>query len=630
MMLTTTAAAAPLSTGANEPYTWRILLKCSKHPFLDDAFRARLARELKAALAPGLGPLGGVEVIDTDATASADAIVRDFKNNGLAALDPSVRTLSTAKYHGLILEYRNSAFHLATRQFDSFTGLTSPITRTRTVRTQDQIARIAGLMLEPDFGVAGTVETILDDDKHVTLRLQASEFGNVDKQCAKGDIFAVSVVKDVKPVGQVATPIAYTLLKAVEDPAKGMCKCVILSRWASPFGREARQAAGRRAMKLPTITGNVTLQLVDPKGKPHARGSRLTVTASDVDFTARPGERDGFEWRDGVWRSIRPFTNVACISVGVGQDRPQLFPAAIMNGDALTLKFDIDAAAEQRAEFVRECEALLFKALDLSSAQVANAKAMSQLIDAVKFKEALARAEAALVSLAAGEKMIAEELKQLKAQPAALDNAAKLVLEKADDRLIAVRDGIQQIGVTITTLKDAIGKSTSPETLAKEFRGKELASRITELIQRGDIPDAIAAYDQLIAHDPGNPAHKDAREKLQAEWAPKDDAHRAARDCIRVLGAAKTLEEIKGAMESVRLALPVLKTKKDRLGLRKLANTFEPALHAFLELQNAHEKTPESPGKVQTADELKEIYNTITQYESTIRNVLRELANEKK
>ena len=42
------------------------------------------------------------------------------------------------------------AFHLATRQFDGFTGMTMPLLRMRTVRSLDQIARVAGLLLEPD------------------------------------------------------------------------------------------------------------------------------------------------------------------------------------------------------------------------------------------------------------------------------------------------------------------------------------------------------------------------------------------------------------------------------------------------------------------------------------------------
>jgi len=61
----------------------------------------------------------------------------------------------------------------------------------------------------------------------------------------------------------------------------------VLSRWASPFGRESRRAAGIRALKLTTIVAPLTVQLVDRAGKPHPRASQLNISASDIDFNAK-------------------------------------------------------------------------------------------------------------------------------------------------------------------------------------------------------------------------------------------------------------------------------------------------------------------------------------------------------
>jgi tetratricopeptide (TPR) repeat protein len=609
-----------------EPYQWKILLRTAHHPLLDDAVRQRLAREFKASLQPGLGPLGAVEVIDVRTAKLTGPIENDFAVRGLAALEPTaLRKLDSIKYHGVSVDVIDGAFVISTRQYDGFTGRLSPVIRTRRVATIGEIGRAAGLLIEPDFGTLATVETILNDSQHVTLLFKAHTLGPLDGKAKKGDIYAVVLVNDAKPSGHTSQPVAFTLLKQMEAVSNGRAKAQVLTRWANAFTSGSRQAVARRAMQLPTTNAPVTIRLVDGTGRPHTLGSRLTVTASDLDFTAKPGTSDGFEWRQQQYISLRPYQGVACISIGVGLDRPQLFPVPVLGTEPILLAFDIDPKAEARAEFIRECTTLRARTADLFNAHVANAAALDRLITATKNRDALDRANTGRDLLIAGEKVLRDELKTLLAAEGAADPAAQEILDRCDRLLVAVREGITQLDSTAQSLKDALAKSGSAETIEKDIRGKLLAERIAALRKRGDIPEAIDAYTQLIELFPANEEYKDDREKLKAEWAPKDDAHRQARDVIRLLMAAKSGDDFKDVNEKLNVAIPMLKSKKDKLGLIKLNNTFEAGYSALRELISSVEKNEQNPQRMQQSNQLDEIMDRFRQMEILARESLKEL-----
>lgn len=630
------AVGAPLDPLSKEPYRWVILLRTPRHPLLDASYRENLAREIRATLQPGLGLLGTVEVIDLASARVNDDFAKDFQAKGWAAFDSAApKPIDNIKWHGLSIELRDGTFALTAQQYDGFTGLVAPLRRVRIVRSLEQIPRAVGLMLEPDFAPVGTVEVIPTDAAHRWLVFRGHECAPLTSYVRVGDIFMVSVIKDAmtdRTRTLSGAPVPYTLLKVVEPLKQGRCKCLILSRWVSPFGRDERRSAAIRAIRLSTVTAPVRVQLVDRNGKPHNRGAMLSVSASDVDFSARSPENDGFDWRDGVYRSRRPFANVACISVGIGDTRPQQFPVALLNDDLITLVFDIDPVQERRASFLRDCNDLRARIAELLMAQKSQADAMNQLLDTSRNREALARAETGRDAVAAAEKALVEELKQLQNQPGATDSAAKDVLESCAATLAVVRASQAQLLSTITSLKEAIAKASSPENLEKEFYGQKLVERIQAHLQRGDVPEALEVYEKLIDLFPSVASYKDEREKLKAEWVPKDDAHRAARECIRTLTAAKTPEQFKAACVVLKKSIPIMKSRNDRLGLRKLHNTFNPAIAAVQELISVGEG--QSVNKSDSLDQLKildEILVDLRQCEMLTRTALRELAaGEKK
>ena len=561
-----------------------------------------------------------------------DPVIQQFQKVGWPALAASAtRPLTGDKYHGLAIEYKDGAFQISARQYDGFSGLASPLLRSRTVRSLDQIARAAGLLLEPDFGPDGTVQVIPTDATQVMLEFRGHKLSPLEMRVKPGDLFAISVIKEQETKGtkmQTATAMPYTLLKVVEPVKEGKCKCLILSHWASPFGRDTRRV-GVRAMKLATIAAPLRIQLVDRTGKPQPRGS-LKITASDLDFSARATASDGFEWRDGFYRSTRPYLNLACISIGIEGDPPQQFPLAVLSEETITLTFEIKPADELRAEFRRECSDLRARIADLSTAQAAMLTRMNLLLDQAKNREALAWAETGRENVATIEKPLADELKHLQSQSGVNDAAAKNLLEVCALQLVVVQNTQSKLASHIASLKDAIGKAADPARLEKEFRSQELADRIKEHLAHGDVPEALAAYDKLIELHPSEASYKDEREKLRAEWTPKNEAHRAARDSIRSLGLAKTAEDFAAAAIAIKKAVPVLKKEKDRLGLRKLHNTFEPATAAIHELVLAADRTPRTAETAQANAKLEETVTDLQQCEVLVRTALKEVSTSEK
>lgn len=628
MIITGLGPAAALDPQASEPYRWVVLLRTPKHPLFDAAYRLELAREIRATLEPGLGLLGSVEVIDL-AEPGQQGLARQFAEEGWPALEPNAaRPLDGVKYHGLNVELRGRAFLVEARQWDGFAGLATPMLRSQIVRSRDRIARAAGMLLEPDFAPGGTVEFLPDDASHVMLELRGHALGGLEGRVKPGDVFAVSVLREQAGDGGnvlAARPVPFTFLRVAEPVKDGRCKCSILTKWTSPFGREVRRSAGVRALRWPTVTSPIRVRVVDRAGKPHERAAQLTIAASDVDFNAKPGPGEGFEWRDGEFRSLRPLTGIACIRLGIGADRPQLYPVPIFGDEPITLTFEIDQAAERRALFLRECMDIRGRITELIAAQEAMLKGISALLDQSKNREALARAEAGHAAIAAGREQLAEDVKHLLGQPGADDPAAKDVLETCGKRLTAVERGQAKLTERIAELKEAIANADDPANLEPEFRRRELAKRIGELLARGDVPEALAAYDMLIELSPANAELKDEREKLRRDWTPKDEAHRAARDCIRMLGTAKDAAELRAALEAIKKSLPVLKARKDRLGLRKLQNTFEPAIGKLNELLRAVDGSAQTEELLQTGKELQDILIDLEQYNIVVRHALKEL-----
>ena len=181
---------------------------------------------------------------------------------------------------------------------------------------------------------------------------------------------------------------------------------------------EACELAGYRCMKLGTVEEPLAVRLVGSTGV--------------MQKTRRPGDgprqrgrlqrprrtrATAFEFKDGLFRSTRPFTNVACVVVALAGGEAQQYPVPILGGEPVSLQFETSLqAAEAAAVHPRRHQPHSSASADARHAQSICSDATAKLIDKQKNADALARAKGGHQAADAADKSIAEDLTRLKEQ----------------------------------------------------------------------------------------------------------------------------------------------------------------------------------------------------------------------
>lgn len=622
-LLATSPAFAQLDPEPKQPYLWRVVLTVKPHPLITQDFRDRLKRDVLAALQTGLGNLGTVEVIDlTDLPRDKwEPLWQQFDDKGFAALD-APRDLTGAKTHFLRIEYRDGKFHLESRQYDGFTGLSSPRIREQTVRAPEQVGRAVGLMLDRDFGLAGTVESIPGSADEVKVRVRGSALGSVSNLVQRDDIFALAAVRKTNrpapppvrtatgkiiapppgstpPPGLTSTPRDFTLLKVTSIAPDGTLHCTVLTRYQTAMPMAG--VVGYRCMKLGTVKAPIAVRLMGSDGTVYRTASTVNVRATDLGFTqAAPEPKDmcNFHAATAQFRSQRPLTNVACITVALGPTQSKQFPVPILSDDPITIPFDIDPAKEERAAFERSVLSAASAAADARLAQTVCFQAVAQLIEKQKNAEALARAKGGFEAADAAEKGLSDEVTRLKEQIDKSPAAAQL-LAKTEQNLVALRQYNAQLKTHIEKIADVVKRENDPSFAAKEVQAQALNARITLLLSGGEVDQALAAYDQLIALLPDNADIKARREKLATEWKVKDEAHLKARDyLLKTWPAVATIQDFKDSLPQLRAAVDTCKKNGDKWALRKLLAVFSAAGPKLNDLAAALDPASETDRKL--------------------------------
>ena len=159
LLVAAAPARAQLDPEPRTPYLWRSCSRPSRTRSSRRVPRSTQAR-LVAALAPALGPLGTVEVVDLDDVPRDkwDPLWQQFDDKGFPALDATPRperredALPDARVPATASTISNRASTTASPA--------SPrrLSASRTCAAPELVGRTAGLMLDRDFGLAGTVE----------------------------------------------------------------------------------------------------------------------------------------------------------------------------------------------------------------------------------------------------------------------------------------------------------------------------------------------------------------------------------------------------------------------------------------------------------------------------------------
>jgi hypothetical protein len=639
---------AALDPESAVPYRWRVVVRFDPSPHLKPDFRQQILHDIKGSLQPKLGEVGRVEVLDLDSVPEdrREPLWQEFAKDGWPALDsPKFRELTGVKTHFLKVSVSNGGYRLEARQHDGSTGLTSPAVRTKETRAPEFVARLAGLILDRDFGPVGTVERIEKEPDAVRVRFRGGAIPGFDRLVKPGDIFAVALIREqakaappqAQPKGPqprfggrtadtvkmaVGQPQQFVLLRAAGPVTDGWCKCQVLTGYSNPFPY-GRGILGSRCLKLATVEAPVELRVVDQQGKPQVTSQLLSVRATDLDFTVPPDSRDALEMRGGVFRSPRPLRNVACVVVSLGSGRQVPFAVPVLGEGPVTIRFDAKPEDAAKAAFERACEDLRGRVAEARTAQIELVKALTRLIVAGKNLEAMERATAGLASLDSADKDLTAELDKLKKQPEASDPSAAPILEAADRQLEAIRAGRGGIADKQKELQAAVAKANDPVRFEKEFRANELNNRIKQLIEAGEIPEALELYDELF-NVTKNPEVKERKEKLAKDWEPKDDTHRKARTYVtdewrKVSGLAA----FKSAVQPLTEAAGVLAKYDDRLGLRNLLSSFEPAYAKLKEVLDTLD--PNSESDRAAVKEVQTVTQALRKIEDDARTKLKQL-----
>jgi hypothetical protein len=605
VMSAASPALAQLDPEPKQPYLWRVVLSAKPHPLVTPSFRERLKRDVLAALQTGLGPLGAVEVIDlADPELPRDRwepLWQQFDDKGFAALD-APRDLTGAKAHFLRLEYRDGKFHLQSRQYDGFTGLSSPLVRSETVRAPEQVGRAAGLMLDRDFGLVGTVEPNPAKPDEAKVLLRASALGPAASHVKAGDVFALAAVRKTNrpapppvrtatgkivapppgaapPPGLTSTPRDFTLLKVNEVGPDGSLRCAVLSRYQNPMPA-AGGVVGYRCMKLGTVRAQVAVRLVGSDGTVYRTASTVNVRATDSGFGGPAVDaRDvfNFDGKTAQFRSQRALANVACVTVALGPTQSKQFPVPILGEAPITIPFDIDPAKEERAAFERAVLAAAGAAADARAGQTVCFDAVAKLIEKQKNPEALARAEGGYKNAADAYTRLSDEVARLKEQKDKSPAAGPL-LEKVEQNLAALQQYNLQFKKHIEQIAKVVELEKDPSRAARQVQAEAINARIAIHLSTGEVEQALAAYEQLIALLPDNPEVKAQRDKLAAEWKAKDEAHLKARDyLLKTWPAVSSIPDFKDSLPQLRAAVDACKKHGDKWTLRKLLAVFGTA-----------------------------------------------------
>jgi len=210
------------------------------------------------------------------------------------------------------------------------------------------------------------------------------------------------------------------------------------------------------------------------------------------------------------------------------------------------------------------------RAADARIAQVATFEQVAKLIKDRQNSDALARAKAGFEAADATDKVLTDEIQQLKGQAAAVPGAANL-LTAVGGQLARLREANGQLAAHVKKLEEVVGKESSPTNAPREVQAQSLNTRISLLLAAGEVEEALAAYDQLATLLPDSADVKARKAKLAAEWKPKDEAHAKARDyLLKTWPALATIADLKDSLPQLRTAVDTCKKAGDRHAFRRL------------------------------------------------------------
>jgi hypothetical protein len=547
---------AALDPEVGKPYRLQVVLHLARHRMLTPVFGDRLERELRDSLQAAFGELAKVEVLRDH------PLLARIQAQGLQQALDGWDEVSDAKTHFVLIDFADGRYEIQARQHDGLSGLNSPVVRRDSVPAGDRplVARAAALLVDRDFGLAGTVIHV--DDHKVEVALKGGRLGvPLGRWVKKGEVFAVSRVGRREGSRQRASRLDWTLLRVNDLPGPdGVCRCTFFRRYTQDRLTGDPGAAGFRCLKLATVEAPLRLRLVDLKT--HLPLNDVQVHVSRTGFEGAPHKMTPDR---GVVKTEESYAHVAFVKVLVGLDEQAHFPVEILGDGTVECAVGVRPGAEvlgsmelRRERWLRR----IYDSLRVSADRVAEINA--QL--AKSREEALANAREGVQSLKDDVASLSEERDQLRKAAAKLP-PGRLDIGEGEQYL---RE-LERRGADLDRFAKRLEENIKDEKDPKKQELKTMLERARLLEGEAEYDQAIDLYEKVLEASPNEPKVKQYVEGLKKAWAVRSPEHREARRFIYE-DWSKKLDpaELSRLLDKARAAFTECRQANDPRSLLKL------------------------------------------------------------
>ena len=556
----------PLARGAldpetDKPYRLQVVLRIAENRLLTPVFRDLVERQLRESLQAALGDLASVEVV------RQHPLLKEVEAKGLQAALDGYSILSDAKIHFVLVDFVDGLYEIQARQHDGFTGLASPVRRSSTADRQ-LVARLATLLIDQDFGLAGTVEQIQGD--RVTVKLKGGRLGaRLGYWLQKDQVFAVIQIMQGSAQQRRSFRMPLTLLQVLEEPRGEACRCRLLSRPFKDPLPQAPSVLGYRCLKLGTTEAPLRLRVVvrdDKLGTPVPNAQvRISTRGFGVDDILDTVSTN----QDGLVRSPHSYKHVAFVRILTFEKLVTQVPIEIIQDQTITCPVNVSAETAAQGELLYRREQWLRHVndgLDVANNLVKELNAMAAMTEPSS-ESALRRAQAGLTALQ-------NDISNLTAEHAGL--SADGVKESPRGE-----EGLKQLQGLHDTLQGFIGELQANVTKEKDPKRKELiklAAQAKFQEQEAEFDAAIKLYKQVQAQGEDTPELRAKIAALEGARKPKNKQHEKAQAFIfDAWPKLETATQINARLEEARLAFSTCREVGDTLSPQKLLKAY--AMH---------------------------------------------------
>jgi hypothetical protein len=568
-------AAAGLDGEVDKPYQFRVIVLIAKNPVFTPAFKDRVKRGLQGALQGDLGDSAEVEVVDRAAleaerksTENGQAkarlgsldraleLIRKVEDEGLQQAIDNWKEVSEIKTHIVLLAFVDGIYTLRARQFDGISGLPSPLVRESQTNDRELVVREAALLIDRDFGLVGTVRASARKSTEVEILLKAGSLGPLNTRIQKGDVFALSQIKQGS-AGPRSFRVPEALLQVVEEPQKTVCRCRLWHRYEDPLA-SGPAVLGYRCLMLSTTEARLHVRLVDGKDRPRG-GLRVTISA---DEQGTSNVFQGATDADGFVGTAEPYRNMAFVRVlneaGAAISAP--IPVEILGERPQVCRILASEKAEKTGQYEFDRRFLIGR---LNESLVAMSVVVAELNQARRSpqarQEALAKTRAALKELETDLTTYREEMARLNRLARGID------LGPVKERVQALQKKQRDFQRYISEIEEVVRDETDPA----RARLRQMAENAQLLEHDAQFDQAIALYEEIVKEARNVPkfqAYRDRLEQLKKAWTPKNEEHRQARAFLYdTWPKLETAAQVKARLGEANQAFQVCKGAGDRL-----------------------------------------------------------------